>query len=111
MPRLDFYVDYKLFIQFSLKDSDVVLGRGSECTVQLPDRSVSRQHPIIRKRSDGYWLEDTSKHGTRVNATMIAAPTLQQHGDRIYIANFCITFQPDEAPPQELSEETTSPPH
>jgi DNA-binding NtrC family response regulator len=43
-----------------------VLGRGGECDVFLPDPQVSRQHAVIEKRPEGYFLVDQSGKGTRV---------------------------------------------
>jgi pSer/pThr/pTyr-binding forkhead associated (FHA) protein len=96
MPRLDFYVDFKPFVKIKLESSDVVVGRSSECTVQLADERVSRKHAVIRQAGDGYTIEDTSAHGTRVNDQMVKGPTVLKPGDRIYIEKFIIIYQPDD---------------
>jgi pSer/pThr/pTyr-binding forkhead associated (FHA) protein len=98
MPRLDFYVNYKLFVKVKLESTDVVVGRSSECTVQLPDERVSRRHAIIRKSGQAYTIEDCSTHGTRVNDHLVSAPAELKPGDRIYIENYVIIYQPDDAP-------------
>lgn len=98
MPRLDFYVNYKLFVKVKLETTDVMVGRSSECTVQLPDERVSRRHAVIRKSGESYTIEDCSTHGTRVNDHLVSAPTVLQAGDRIYIENYVIIYQPDDAP-------------
>ena len=107
MPRLDFYADYQLFVKVKLMDTDVVLGRGEDCTVQLPHERVSRHHAVIRFSDGGYWIEDTSRNGTRVNDRMIDEPALLHPGDRIYIERYVIVYRPDEAPSENLTEETT----
>lgn len=108
MPRLDFYTDFKLFVKLNLQDKDVILGRGPDCAVQLPDKRISRRHAVIRHRKDGYWLEDQSTHGTRLNASMLAKPTRLQPGDRIYLGPYIIIFQPDDVPSEDLAMEVTA---
>jgi pSer/pThr/pTyr-binding forkhead associated (FHA) protein len=107
MPRLDFYVNFKLFVKVKLEGADVVVGRSSECTVQLPDERVSRRHAVIRKSGDHYTIEDTSTHGTRVNDSMVTEPAVLSPGDRIYIQQYTIVYQPDEAAPAEFNENET----
>lgn len=51
----------------------LVVGRGAECDVQLPDLRVSRQHCRVVRRDGGLWLEDLgSRRGTRLNGQPIA---------------------------------------
>jgi len=55
-------------------DRDVlVVGRGAECDVQLPDQRVSRQHFRLERRGDELWVEDLgSRAGTRLNGRPLA---------------------------------------
>lgn len=50
-------------------DADrLVVGRGTECDVQVPDQRVSRQHFRLERRGDELWVEDLgSRAGTRLN--------------------------------------------
>jgi len=51
----------------------LVVGRGSECDVQLPDQRVSRQHLRLERRGDELWVEDLgSRAGTRLNGRPLA---------------------------------------
>jgi phosphoserine phosphatase RsbU/P len=46
----------------------LVVGRGAECDVQLPDQRVSRQHLRLERRGEELWAEDLgSRGGTRLN--------------------------------------------
>jgi serine phosphatase RsbU (regulator of sigma subunit) len=46
----------------------LIIGRGTECDVQLPDQRVSRQHFRLERRGDELWAEDLgSRAGTRLN--------------------------------------------
>jgi pSer/pThr/pTyr-binding forkhead associated (FHA) protein len=108
MPRLDFYVNFKLFVKVKLENTDVVVGRSSECTVQLPDERVSRRHAVIKKNGEHYTIEDNSTHGTRVNDAMVTQPVPLNPGDRIYIEQYIIIYQPDDATPAQLSDTQTA---
>ncbi len=51
----------------------LVVGRGTECDVQLPDQRVSRQHFRLERRGDELWVEDLgSRAGTRLNGRPLA---------------------------------------
>ena len=108
MPRLDFYTDYKLFVKIKLGEKAISLGRGGDCDVQLPDERVSRHHARIEPGDGGYWIEDTSANGTRLNAAMLMQRTRLAPGDRIYIEDFVVIFQPDHVPPETLEKDETT---
>ncbi len=107
MPRLDFYIDQKLFLKIKLGTGEVLLGRGSDCQVQLPREHVSRRHAVIRPVGDGYELENLSANGTRLNAAMVDAPRNLAGGDRLYIHDYVIIYQPDDAPSEDLEGKPT----
>lgn len=107
MPRLDLYTDYRLFVTVQLVEDEIHIGRGPECGVQLPDDRVSRNHAVIRRRGERHEIEDTSLNGTRLNDRILAKPTELAPGDRIYIEQFVLIYQPDGAPPEELGDRTT----
>ena len=108
MPRLDFYTDYKLFVKIKLGEKPILLGRGGDCDVQLPDERVSRHHARIEPQEAGsYWIEDLSVNGTRVNAAMLEERARLGPGDRIYIEDFVVIFQPDGVPAETLEREET----
>ncbi len=54
--------------QWTLQKDEVILGRGEECDIVLPERQVSRQHVRIFREGDAYYVEDLeSRNGTWVN--------------------------------------------
>ena len=109
MPRLDFYVDQKQFLNIRLGDGEIHLGRGADCQIQLPAERVSRHHASIRRIApDVYEIENTSTNGTRLNAAMVEEPTKLHAGDRIYIDKYVIIYQPDEAPSAKLEVSSTA---
>ena len=108
MPRLDFYADYKLFVKIRLGEDGILLGRGGDCDVQLPDERVSRHHAhIVPQDAGSYWIEDLSVNGTRLNAAMLEERTRLNPGDRIYIEDFVVIFQPDDVPAETLTRDET----
>ena len=65
----------------------VIIGRGKDCDVVLPERPVSRYHAEIRRRGNRYLLRDLdSKNGTCLNGQEIDGPIPLQDGDEIQIA-------------------------
>ena len=108
MPRLDVYVDLKLAVKVRLKKDTILLGRGADCDVQIPNPRVSREHARITwHEDDAYWVENLSSGGTRLNHTPLLVPTHLQVGDRLYIENYVVIFQSDDAVPEVLAGEST----
>src|SRR2546426_4136965 len=72
------------------------LGRAPENKIVVNDSAVSRKHAEITLRADGYWIQDLeSKNGTKVNGTLIKAPSRLNAGDRIDIGPCQIHFARD----------------
>lgn len=66
----------------------VLLGRGTDCQILLPDSAISRRHALIEQRGEQYWLTDLdSRGGTFINDLRLDAKLavpLGEH-DRIRI--------------------------
>lgn len=71
-----------------VEEDELVIGRGGECGLVLPERQVSREHVRIYRAGDTYYLEDLdSKNGTWVNGRQIKGePVALRDGDEINIA-------------------------
>ncbi len=70
-----------------LQHDRLLIGRGPECDVVIPDRQISRQHARVVRTSQGILVEDLgSKNGTHVNGSRITGPTVLQDGDVIQVA-------------------------
>ncbi len=73
--------------RWTIQHDLVVLGRGSECDLLLPERQVSRQHVRIRHENNEYVLEDLdSKNGTWVNGQQLKGERVLHDGDEVQIA-------------------------
>jgi hypothetical protein len=70
-----------------LHGDELLVGRGTECDIVLPERQVSRQHARIRSQGDHYFIEDLdSKNGTLLNNTPLIGERELRDGDEIEIA-------------------------
>lgn len=88
MPMLIVY-EGKLEGQRWIVDQErIVIGRGSDCDIVLPERQASRQHLVIERDEGGYLLRDLgSKNGTFVNGKEVRdEPYRLRDGDEIQIA-------------------------
>ncbi len=75
--------------------SQVTLGRGHACDLELPDGTLSQLHCVFLKGPDGWRVEDVgSTNGTWVNGTRLAkqqsVPLVD--GTRIQAAQVLLTF-------------------
>ncbi len=102
MPRLDFYVNYKLQASIRLDGDDVVLGRAPDCAVQMPDPRVSRHHAVISAASNTYTIENFGANGTRVNGDLIDGRRELEAGDSIFIAAYILVYRLDEIAADQL---------
>lgn len=76
----------------SLEEDVCYVGRDRSCELRIVDRSVSRQHAVIRKGPEGWQLMDLgSTNGTQVNDQPIVNTILKQ-GDRIQFGSFIFKF-------------------
>ena len=97
MTQLDFYLGQKVFLKVRLEASEVSLGRGETCTIQLPDNRVSRVHAVLRRTDEGYAIEDRSRNGTYVNDQRLEEARPLLPGDRIQIETFALVYRDDVA--------------
>jgi len=107
-PVLIIHEGEKAGQRWTIREDELVIGRGSECDLVLPERQVSREHIRIFREGDMYYLEDLdSKNGTWVNGKQVKASTVPlKDGDEIQIALAVkITFVGSEATAPLLVEE------
>jgi DNA-binding NtrC family response regulator len=90
--------------RFVVKDR-VVVGKGDDCDLELPDRTVSRQHLEIERRGDSFLIRDLeSTNGTSVDGIRIKEAFLPP-GAKITAGNVEMIFQPFyESPGPDLQE-------
>lgn len=99
-PVLIIHEGEKAGQRWTIHEHELVIGRGGECGLVLPERQVSREHIRIFRENDTYYLEDLdSKNGTWVNGKQVKAAIVPlRDGDEIQIALAVkITFVGSEA--------------
>jgi hypothetical protein len=68
------------------------IGRAPEADLFLDDVTVSREHAIIEREPDGFYLRDLeSLNGTYVNRTRVTRQRLAD-GDEVQVGKFKLTF-------------------
>jgi hypothetical protein len=87
-PVLIIHEGEKAGQRWTIREPELIIGRGGECDLVLPERQVSREHIRIFRANDLYYLEDLdSKNGTWVNGKQIKNTTVPlRDGDEIQIA-------------------------
>jgi hypothetical protein len=88
MPMLIVYEGKLAGQRWVIDQNHMVIGRGSDADIRLPERAVSRHHAQIKRSKDGYFLHDLgSKNGTYVNGESVRErPYRLRDGDEIQIA-------------------------
>ncbi|HOX37496.1 MAG TPA: HD domain-containing phosphohydrolase [Candidatus Brocadiia bacterium] len=82
----------------------LIIGRGENATLRLPDTGISRMHAIIEIDKGVPTVEDMgSRNGTWVNGKKIARVRLS-HYDTICLGEQELRFETDHEPPTKLVE-------
>lgn len=82
----------------------VRIGRIRGNDVILPRGNVSKNHAVIEKRADGFFLSDVgSTNGTYINGRRVLEPHLVEPDDKIYVGDFILNIE-ESATPSEPSE-------
>lgn len=73
--------------QWVMHGDALVVGRGAECNIVIPERPVSREHLRIWRDGPRFFIEDlNSKNGTHLNGASLSGTRELQDGDEIQIA-------------------------
>ena len=69
------------------------VGRDAEAGISILDRSVSRNHAVVRRDGSVVMLDDTnSRNGTSVNGERLAGPHRLRNDDRVAFGNVVLRF-------------------
>ena len=81
--------------RFIFPKNKILIGRGEECDLVLPNVSVSRVHAEVEVSKSGAVISDVaSENGIRVKGQSVREAELQS-GDEILIGNFSLVFLGD----------------
>ncbi|MDA8743395.1 GGDEF domain-containing protein [Rubripirellula amarantea] len=76
-----------------LEEDEFSIGRSPETDLPLSDSSVSRQHAMLIRGSEGYLVRDLgSTNGTLVNEQIIESDCVLRSGDTVRIGSFLFRF-------------------
>ena len=85
MPRLSIKLANRQDQIFEIENSEILIGRGEECDLVLPNISISREHAKIFLNSDGAEIVDVnSENGLRINTETVQKKQLESK-DEIFI--------------------------
>jgi hypothetical protein len=77
---------------FAVDRDHMTIGRRPDSDVFLDDITVSRDHALLVRRGDGWYLDDCgSLNGTYVNRSRIESQRLEE-GDEVQIGKYKLTF-------------------
>ena len=63
---------------------EIIIGRSDNCSIQIPDTEISRQHARITLHNAGIWVQDAgSRNGVFINEKRIVRPTELRPGGRL----------------------------
>lgn len=69
------------------------IGRAKSCDIVLPDGAISRDHAVLMRRDEGWFICDTgSKAGVLVNGEPVEGRALVNLGDRITLGNMTLSL-------------------
>ena len=95
MPRLIIKMQSQQDQRFEIEKPEILIGRGEECDLVLPNISVSREHAIIRLNEHGAEVLDAnSENGISVNNQKVKQQQLNSK-DEILIGNFSLVYLGD----------------
>jgi transcriptional regulator with AAA-type ATPase domain len=87
--------------EIALSSESLVIGRGEEADLRLPDRAASRRHCVISPTVEGWSIQDLdSKNGTCVNGLPVSEMRLTP-GDLIQLGLTTLQLVADDAPSAE----------
>ncbi len=90
---------------FEILQTPFTIGRSDDCDLTLDSAKVSREHALVRRDANGFYLRDNnSTNGTFVNGQKVTEARLND-GDQVMFANIELIF--DVSGPGEAVQVTT----
>jgi len=94
VPYLIIKKNEEIISETEIHNTPFKIGRLPDNDVLLPDLSVSREHCVIFKDADEYYIRDLeSKNGTFLNNIRIVTPQKLKDGDIIEIGDYTCVFK------------------
>jgi len=78
---------------FKLDGERMILGRHPECDIVLDVGAVSRQHAVVVREKNEFFVEDLkSRNGTFVNGEVVSGRQKLQENDRVKVCDIIFAF-------------------
>lgn len=84
---------------YEINKDVTTIGRSDDADLVVSDTSISRNHAIIERRAEGFFLSDNgSTNGSYVNKEQVSDVTPLKEGDKVGVGNvvFKFTYQDDD---------------
>lgn len=82
--------------RYDFHQSEILIGRGPNCSISLEDESLSASHARISFHHAQWWLEDLgSTNGTTLNRDKIVTPVVIIGGDQFKCGHTTFTLRID----------------
>lgn len=95
MPELVISHQDRLVFRLPLESQSTTIGRSHDNDLILAGEAVSRQHAVIFRRQEEFWLEDHSSQGTFVNGVRVDGHVRLSGGAEIKIHDWHIVYEPN----------------
>lgn len=93
------------YTRVTLGKDRTVVGRASSCDVVVPTNKLSREHCLLVRKDDGWWIEDlNSSNGTWINTERIGGPRKLKEKDVVKAGAARLTFHAGELDQVEAIE-------
>ena len=97
MRRLPILVVKEGFLEgtrMPIPEQGLILGRGENCDLTLPDQGVSREHCKILLHNSGIWVRDEgSRNGVFLKGKRINRPKQMMPGDELKVGDHLFTVE------------------
>lgn len=104
MLGLQFFQGSTPLFDYKLISRRVRIGRSDSCDIALPGTEISRQHCILERQGDDWFLSDQSKHGTLINGRAIQKKEALAKGDRVQIGLYSFEMMESLSEAKETAE-------
>ena len=95
MPRFIIKLSHQQDQVYEFRKSQIMIGRGEECDLILPNISVSREHAIVQVSEDSSEIADlNSENGITLNNEKVSKGVLSSN-DEVMIGNFSLIYLGD----------------
>ena len=87
-------------MEFKLTHDSMIMGRRSVCPIPISDSKASREHAVVLRKGDDYFLQDLSRNGTLLNglpASKAIGGSPLKYGDLITIGETVLEMVDEKA--------------